>query len=218
MPRKNTPKAGQPVKESANTAVAVVEQTTQARSVTDIRADIEKLVTADASMDTHVHNLAVETLAHAQEHGDFTLFAQLVGDVKTAGGVTYGRGVRSRRLALIEWAIKFSPIRVNGDGVMGLLPPTSKVFVPFNVADADSNPFWSLKAEADRRATNKPFGIDQMLARIGGFTRAIDKACETGTIEGDEAALTAFAKELNAYAAKRARELNLKAAPKSEAA
>lgn len=194
-----------------------------ARTVANIIADINSVVTADGSMDITVHNLAVECLAHAAEHGDFTLFARLVGDVKTAGNVAFGRGVRSRRQGLLEWAAKFSPIRVNGDGIMGALPESSKVFVPYNVEGATAAPFYDLTGEASRRTTNKPFGIEQILGRVGSFGKAIDKAVEAGTLEGDEAALKTLAKEANAYFAKRAREMGLigednKAiAPKAEA-
>lgn len=198
-----------------STEVAVIKAHEQpVRTAADIIADISKVVAADGKLDITVHNLAVECLEHARPHsegghGDFTLFARLIGDVKTAGGVSYGRGVRSRRLGLLEWATKFSPIRVNGDGVMGVLPETSKVYVPFNVEAAQATPFYDLSGEAGRRATNNPFGIQQMLGRIGSFSKAIDKAVEAGTLEGDEAALKALASEANAYFAKRAREMGL---------
>lgn len=193
------------------TVVKVNEQ--PARTVANIIADIAKIVTADASLDITVHNLAVECLAHAAPDGrgpgDFTLFARLIGDVKTAGGVSYGRGVRSRRLGLLEWAAKFSPIRVNGDGVMGALPETSKVYVPYNVEAATNTPFYDLQGETTRRTTNKPFGVEQMLGRIGSFGKAIDKAVEAGSLEGDEAALKTLAQEANAFFARRAREMGL---------
>jgi len=189
------------------TVVKVIEQ--PARTAADIAADIARVVTADGKLDITVHNLAVECLEHAQQHGDFTLFARLIGDVKTAGGVSYGRGVRSRRLGLLEWATKFSPIRVNGDGVMGVLPETSKAYVPFNVEAAQETPFYDLAGEAGRRTTNNPFGIEQMLGRIGSFSKAIDKAVEAGTLQGDEAALKTLAQEANAFFAKRAREMGL---------
>lgn len=197
-------------KKTETTDLAVVQvQEQPARTAADIIADITKVVTADGKLDITIHNLAVECLEHAQQHGDFTLFARLIGDVKTAGGVSYGRGVRSRRLGLLEWAIKFSPIRVNGDGVMGVLPETSKVYVPFNIEAAQATPFYDLLGEAGRRTTNNPFGIQQMLGRIGSFSKAIDKAVEAGTLEGDEAALKTLAQEANSFFAKRAREMGL---------
>lgn len=196
MPRKN--------------AVAVTQvQEQPARTIENIRADIVKVVTADGSMDITVHNLAVETLDHAANTGDFTLFAQLVGDCKTAGGVVYGRGVRSRRLGLIEWATKFSPIRINGDGLIGSLPKTNKAYVEYNVEAATNTPFYDMKGESDRRSQNKAFDITVMLKRVGSFTNAIKKAEEDGKLESDLEASMQFAREVNAYAAKRARELGL---------
>ena len=185
-----------------------------ARTVANIRADIVSVVKTDATFDITVHNLAVECLQHAAPkdmggHGDISLLAQLIGDCKTAGGAAFGRGVKSRRLALIEWLTAFSPVRLNGDGVIGLLPTTSKVFVPFNVDGGTATPYYEMGAEKDRRSTNKPFSVSTMLARIGSFTKAIDKSIEAETFVGDVEAAKQFATEVNAWAAIRARELGL---------
>lgn len=195
-------------------ALVVVTGDNTLRSVSEIRKDIGKIVHADIGMDTAAHNLAMECLRHAAPtdlggFGDYTLFAELIGDVKTKGGVQYGRGLRSRRLGLIEWAAKFTPIRINGDGVIGVQSPDAKGFTPWNLDGAEATPFFDLAGEAGRRNQNKPFGIEVMLKRIGSFHSAIDKAVENNALEGDEAVLKSLAKEMSAYFARRSRELGL---------
>jgi hypothetical protein len=206
MPKKTADKVIVP---DTTTTVTVSVMEALMRPADQIRADIAKLITVDAGFDITVHNVAVECLEHAATHGDFTLLAQLIGDCKTAGGVTFGKGVRSRRLALIEWTTKFSPLRINGDGVMGKLPDTSKTFTPFDVDAATKTPFYDLAGEAKRRTTNSPFDIAVILGRIGSFNAAIDKAVEAGALNDDEAALRTLVKEGNAWFAARARELGL---------
>ena len=188
------------------------------RPADQIRSDIAKLIVVDAGFDITVHNLAVECLEHAATHGDFTLLAQLIGDCKTAGGVTFGKGIRSRRLALIEWTAKFSPLRINGDGVMGKLPDTAKTFTAFDVDAATKTPFYDMGAEAARRSKNNPFDIAVILGRLGSFNGAIDKAVEAGSLNGDEALLRQLVSEGNAWFATRARELGLPSSDEAKAA
>jgi len=199
--KKNKPAVGE---STALVVVPVVERTRD-----DLVKDIVSLITADGSFDITVHNIAVECLTHAATFGDYTLFAQLVGNCKTAGGVVFGKGVQSRRLALLEWAAKFSPIRVNGDGVMGQLPTTAKTYTEYNVEAATAEPFYELASEKNRREKNNPFDVATILARVGSFTKAIDKAVENGDLNDDETALRVLATEINAFAARRARELGL---------
>lgn len=170
---------------------------------------VNHLITADGRMDTEIHRAAVDTLSHAADTGDFTLFARLLGDVKTAGGMVYGRGVRSRRLALIEWSAAFSPIRVNGDGVIGALTEGAKGYLPFNIEGAESLPFYDMPNEAKRRTTNAPFDVAVIMGRIGSFSKAIDKAVENDALNDDEAALRQLAADVQAFAIAKATELGL---------
>lgn len=170
---------------------------------------VDAAIAQDGTFDLTVHGLAMECLAHAQSTGDFTLMARLIGDCKTAGGVVFGKGVRSRRLGIIEWLGQYSPIRVSGAGVIGALPKTAKTFKEYDLEAAEANPFYDGKAEAARRTKNNPFDVATILGRVGSFTSSIDKAIESGSLNDDETALRLLATELNAFAAKRARELGL---------
>lgn len=170
---------------------------------------VDAAIIADGSMDTQVHTLAVECLAHAAEHGDFSLFAKLIGDCHTKGGVTFGRGVRSRRLALIEWASAFSPIRLNGDGLIGTLAENAKGFKPYNVEGAEAMPFYDMPTEKRRRETHAPFDVAVIMGRIGSFGKAIDKAVENGSLNDNEEALRQLADSVQAFAIQKAAELGL---------
>ena len=170
---------------------------------------INALIRADVETDEKVHDLAVKTLQHAGDTGDFTLFARLVGNVKTAGGEVFERGLASRRAGLIAWAADYSPIRVNGDNVMGLLKPTAKTFTPFNIGAAKANPFWTIGEERDRREKVRPVDSETIRGRVSALAGMVEKAKEKGILNDDEAALLQLAKDINAYAAQRMRELNL---------
>lgn len=184
-----------------------------AKKKTDAPLTLEQRVDAviqqDGMMDLGVHRLAVECLAHAAEHGDFSLFAKLIGDCHTAGGVTFGRGVRSRRLALIEWASAFSPIRLNGDGLIGVLAESAKGYKAYNVEGAESLPFYDMPTEKRRRETHAPFDVAVIMGRIGSFGKAIDKAVENGSLNDNEEALRQLADAVQAFAIERAAQLGL---------
>lgn len=172
-----------------------------------LKGRITSAINADEKTDASIHALATEVLAHAADSGDFTLFARLIGDVTTAGGEVFGRGVRSRRLALLEWAGEFSPLRVNGDGVIGALKSSAKGYVAYNLSGAKANPFWTLQSEANRRVTNRPFDLTTISGRLSGIGKAIDKQVEAGTLTPeDEQIMRDLSVKLNATFAKFVRD------------
>lgn len=189
----------------ATPAVVVVKE----KKAPTLEQRIDTLINTDGKMDTETHRAAVDCLEHAQTTGDYSLFAKLIGDVTTKGGAAYGRGVKSRRLALIEWASAFSPIRVNGDGVIGVLAEGAKGFKPYNVEGAESVPFYAMPKEQQRRTTNAPFDIAVIMGRIGSFNKAIDKAVENDSLNDNEEAMRQFTKDLQAFAIAKAAELGL---------
>lgn len=177
--------------------------------VTSIITRIDALIVKDAALDTETHRVAIDALAHAAEHGDIDLIARILGDVKTKGGKTFGKGIRSRRLAVIEWLSAFSPIRVSGDGVIGMLKPDAKTYVPFNLEGAEKLPFFDMPNEVKRRTANKPFDVATMHGRIMSFGKAIDKAVENDALNDDEAALRALAAHMQETFTAKAKELGL---------
>ena len=73
-------------------------------------------------------------LAHAEEHGDATLVQRLYNELPNG----------QRREALLEWVNAYSPVRVTQKGQkVGMLKETSPKFVPFNLTDAEANPYWT---------------------------------------------------------------------------
>lgn len=194
---------------SKKTVPAVVTVVQEQRDVSGLIARIDALIIKDASIDTETHRAAMDCLAHAADTGDYTLIARLLGDVKTKGGEEFGKGVRSRRLALIEWMTAFSPIRISGDGVIGMLKEGAKTYKPFNLEGAEACPFYAMPEEVKRRTANKPFDVAVMHGRIFSLSKAIDTAAEKGTLNDEEAALRELASHVQAAFTAKAKELGL---------
>lgn len=194
---------------AAAAAVAVETAKAAAASAAAISAAIDNLIQQDGAFDTNVHRVAMDALNHAATYRDIELIARLLGDVKTKGGKQFGKGVRSRRKALIEWLGAFSPIRVNGDGVIGLLKEGAKTYVPFNLEGAETLPFFDMPNERNRRASNTVFDVATVHGRIFSLTKAIDTAAEKGALNDEEDALRELAAHMQAEFTKKAKELGL---------
>lgn len=156
------------------------------KAIASVTAAIADLVSRDGAFDQEVHNVAVQVLGHAAACGDITLVCRLIGNVTTANGAIFERGVTSRRLALLEWMNEYSPIRVSGDNVIGMLKKTAKDYRAFDVEAAAANPFWTLKSEADRREKPPvPFDSATIQQSLGALNNRLSKAIEEGRVNPD---------------------------------
>lgn len=142
-----------------------------------------------------IHDTAVQTVMHAEQHGDITLADNLIQTLRktTPGYVWQG---------LVLWYGKFSPIRWDKDGKVQLLRKDDKGYKPFDVAEATAKP--AAEAREVQNRTNRP--IEPMsIAMIKGFMARklteIDKAVQAGGrgVKGDPDTLRVFVKSTLAF-------------------
>jgi hypothetical protein len=127
---------------------------------------IGQVKATSAKLDNLVHATAVQCLCHAEAHGDVRLMGSLLEQI--------GKGYR--RKGLIVWVEMFSPVRVNGDGKIGLLKPEAKNYTPFKTDEAEAKPFWTL-AEAEEQ-TKKPLTLEALKGMVAALEKKIDRAAE----------------------------------------
>jgi len=181
------------------------------KGIATVKAAIADLVTRDGAFDQEVHTVAVSILGHVASCGDLTLMCALLGNVTTTNGAVFGKGVASRRLALLEWLNEYSPIRVSGDNVIGMLKKTAKGYVAFDVEAAAANPFWTLKAEEERREKPPvPFDSATIQTAIGSLNGKLTTAITEGRVNPEQVeALKAIVTELTGTFARLAAERHL---------
>lgn len=152
---------------------------------------ITRVKTMGKKYDALVHETAIQCLLHAQEHGDVRLMDRLIHAL--------GRGYRAKGLKV--WVEKFSPIRWNGDGNVGLAKEGTKIYAPFDVETADATPFWTLEEAAERTA--KPLTLEALHAIVNNFSKQVEKVGngerELGEGENIEE-ITAYIERLQAVA------------------
>ena len=129
-----------------------------------VQGMIRTIGTTSAKLDKLVHETAVQCLLHAEAHGDIRLMGSLLEQL--------AKGYR--RKGLTVWMEMYSPIRVNGDGKIGLLKPENKRYVRFDVAQAEATPFWTIK-EADEKVA-KDLTIETIKGMVAGMLKKIDRA------------------------------------------
>lgn len=181
------------------------------KAIASVTATIADLVSRDGAFDQEVHDVAIQIMGHVSTCGDLTLMCRLIGNVTTQGGAVFEKGVASRRLALLEWLNEYSPIRVSGDNVIGMLKATAKDYRAFDLEAAAANPFWTLKSEADRREKPPvPFDSATIQSAIGALNGKLQKAIEEGRVNPEQIeALKATVTDLNGTFARLAQERKL---------
>ncbi len=134
-------------------------------------AAIDKLITSitnrSAKLATDIHYAAVQGIMHAQQHGDPRKVDRLLNGLHGANGPA----------AFKAWVEEHSPIRWNGDGVVGILKATDKRFTPFNAEAANATPYWT---KIDVKAG--PLTLAKLKAMIATMEKKVKKA-EAGEIE-----------------------------------
>jgi len=122
---------------------------------------IEAIVKASASLGPDIHKWGVQAMMHAAEHGDARKVDRLFKGLHGANAPE----------AFKDWVMEYSPIRWNGDGEVGILKSTAKLFKPFNIEGANGNPYWNRIA-----VQKQPLTLDKLLKLISGMSKKIDKA------------------------------------------
>lgn len=138
-----------------------------------MQARFKKITTDYGKINQYVHETAMLILNHAKEHGDCS----------TAQGLVNAMPRSARKLALVSWFSKFSPIVVKDDDnwVAKMHKEDTKLFVPFDIEGAAETPWFDL---ADTMGAEKVYNLDDIL-KIGPAADAkrIRQRIEKGEVE-----------------------------------
>lgn len=145
-----------------------------------------------------IHGTAVQTIMHAQKHGDATLADELVQTLRGSmpGYVWQG---------LVLWYRKNSPIAWDAEGLVYLLKADEKGYKPFNPEEADAHPAAEAREVSARTDTKiEPFSIALIKKRIAGMATQLEKAQADGGrgVVGDPATIKLFINSVVAFADK----------------
>lgn len=145
-----------------------------------------------------IHDTAVQTVLHAEQHGDATLAHNLVMTVKDnmPGYVWQG---------LVKWYRTYSPIAWDAKGEVYLLKEGQQGYKPFASEEAASKPAANdaaVKNRTDREI--EPFSIGMMKKQIGRWQGQLDKALkEDGRgVIGDAESIKTFINGVKTFADK----------------
>ena len=127
--------------------------------------NIVSIAKRGAKLDADIHSTAVQTLLHAEAHGDVTLATKLVGAMPKSGRVK----------GLIVWYHENSPLRFVEKEAQFKLDKGDKA-KPFDIDAADAVPFYALDAAAEHTA--KPFDLDA----VNGWLIALGKRIDKGVL------------------------------------
>lgn len=134
-------------------------------------------ITSDyAKINLYVHETAMMILRHAHEHKDCS----------TAQGLVNAMPQSARKLALINWFHKYSPIVVKDDDKWQsrMHKDGSKLYVPFDLEGAEANPWFTI---ADQMGAEKPpVGLDGMIVWLEAQAKAWEKKADEGKVDEAE--------------------------------
>lgn len=134
----------------------------QLESVAQIKARITSLNKRGQKFDTDAHITAVQCLAHAEQHGDWTLATKLVHIMPRS----------SRRKALIMWFRAHGPCTYSEKN--GFKKDKRSEAQPFNVSEADKVPFYEFTKEIQPAE----FTLDAAMKRLRAIVKKVDAELE----------------------------------------
>lgn len=144
---------------------------------------IDAIKTSTKSLQTEVHDCAVQALLWASLHGDVTALTRLVHAVK---------GTAIRRDSLVSWAKAFGPIRwAKNDTKAGGKQEGFKLNINrkpemWKIEEAQKTPFWARESEGSSSKVNLDFG--KFLNRLDSLSNQIQKAIDEGKIPVEDIA------------------------------
>jgi hypothetical protein len=132
---------------------------------------IDAVLKRSNTLAADLHKIMVECLTHAEQHND----------PRKLDRIYHGLHKASRPEAFKVWVEKFSPVRWNGDGKVGMLKQTAKNYVPFDVKGADAEPYWT-----PQEVIQKPLTLAALKKMIEQMEKKLAKAEEEGRIAEGE--------------------------------
>lgn len=152
----------------------------------------KRLATAGVKVNQTAHELGIQAMEHAAEHGDVRPMDTLYQAMQLG---------RLRAEGFRVWVETYSPIRWNGDGKVGLAKPESKLFTPFDINTATNTPFWNLEAAAERPI--KDFSLEALQAMLAKALKKAEALNDDGTITRKDGTVEYQAKPDNVVAIKK---------------
>jgi len=147
-----------------------------------IKADQDVIRSTLTKVDRQIHDNAVQCLIHAEKHGDTSLMVRLLVD-------SIGDNSGYRQKGLINWMRKHSPMELKGTTINLSGIDKNGVRRPFLIEEANANPFWTDKDNAERVA--KPVYRETLMSKIDSamkeFFAAIENTANGAPINPDKA-------------------------------
>lgn len=136
-----------------------------------MRDRFTKITNDYGKVNLYVHETAMMIARHAKEHGDCS----------TAQGLVMALPASMRREMLILWFKTYTPIvtKNSDDFASAMHKPGSKMFVDWNLEDADANPFYAL---AEQNKEREPLTFEQLVKMVEGLATRIAKQIENGNV------------------------------------
>jgi hypothetical protein len=119
-------------------------------AVSSLKVRVTNAISAARNGSKAQHELLVDLLRHAEQHGDYTELARLVAGLADTG---------YRIKALVAWVSAHSPINFGEDengAVTASIPKKAERRRPYLIAEAAEVPYWRFTAE------NAPKPIDMV--------------------------------------------------------
>jgi hypothetical protein len=171
-----------------------------------LNANIKAIQVKGAKLSALIHDTAIQALLHASSVGPD---GKVINDARPMDQLLQAlpNGIRVEGFKL--WVAKYSPIRWNGDGQVGVLKETNKTYVPYDVEAANNEPFWAATKENEV----KKLSLEALQKLIAQKTAEVLSADSEGVIygkdgqvrtklEGNVLEMKSFAKQLQTAASK----------------
>lgn len=138
-----------------------------------IDRNIRTIVTTAAKLNGRIHETAVMIAQHAKDHGDCTRALTLVKAMPAS----------MRRTMLVLWFNTFTPIRVVlANDKVGILKPTAKGFVEWDIPAGTAKPFYELAEENPE----KSYDFDALVKMVEALGKQIAKKVEDGKVPAND--------------------------------
>lgn len=147
-----------------------------------INKAIASIKSLSTKLDKDIHSTAVQCLAHAEAHGDFTLCGKLVAAM----------GQAARRQDMIVWFAQFGPVKINKKTFEASMRRKHEDgYNPFDVETAERTPVWDLIADKPGRLIGLSDVIGVLFSRRKSMLEAQENGLYVGDFEADLATVDA---------------------------
>ena len=169
-----------------NSEIVGVQVQTEKQANARLTVRIDGFIKRAQTVANDAHVLLCDTLDHASKFGDARLIDRLISGLPSA----------LRPVAARDWVKKFSPVTWNGDGQVGIIKATSKLYKEFDLEAAKLEPYWT----PEENKAGKMLTLEALIAMAQRIETETEKKIKSGQIEEgqDIDAMRLFAKRITA--------------------